>query len=114
MTLNDFPQNRLKIADSLRAALLGLALRTLGDDYLELVEGTAPSEQHLDSASWMTDEEEQADVAAKLDVLVREFEKGLAALGMRGVVYVASDGYLIDERRRIHTRLYGEAEGDRA
>jgi hypothetical protein len=114
MTLNDFPQGRLKVADSLRAALLGLVLRTLGDDYLELVEGTAPSEQRLDSANWMTDQEAQGDAAAKLDALIRDFEKGLAALGMRGVVYVASDGYLIDERHRIHGRLYGEAEGDRA
>jgi hypothetical protein len=114
MTLNDLSQPRLKVADSLRAALLGLVLRTLGDDYLEFVEGTAPSEQRLDSANWMTDEEAQGDAAAKLDALIRDFEKGLAALGMRGVVYVASDGYLIDERRNIHARLYGEAEGDRA
>jgi|EndMetStandDraft_5_1072996.scaffolds.fasta_scaffold02273_5 hypothetical protein len=112
MTFNDLPQNRLKVADSLRAALLGLVLKTLGDDYLEFVEGAAPSEQRVDCARWITDAEEQTDVAAKLDGLVRDFEAGLATLGMRSVVYIASDGYLIDERRRIHARLYGEAEGD--
>jgi hypothetical protein len=109
MTSNDAAQSRLKVADSLRAALLGLVLRTLGDDYLELVEGTAPSEQRLDQATWLTTEEE-AEVAAKLDALIREFQSGLAALGLRGVVYIASDGYLLDERRRIHARLYGESE----
>jgi hypothetical protein len=109
MTFNDGAQTRLKVADSLRAALLGLALRTLGDDYLELVEGTAPSEQRLDQATWLTAEEE-SEVAAKLDALTREFEAGLAALGLRGVVYIASDGYLLDERGRIHTRLYGDSK----
>jgi hypothetical protein len=110
MTFNDAAQHRLKVADSLRAALLGLALRTLGDDYLELVEGTAPSEQRLDQASWLTADEE-GEVATKLDALTREFEAGLAALGLRGVVYIASDGYLLDERSRIHARLYGESNG---
>jgi hypothetical protein len=111
MTFNDTAQNRLKVADSLRAALLGLALRTMGDDYLELVEGAAPSEQRLDHATWLT-EEEEGEVAAKLVALTREFEAGLAALGLRGVAYIASDGYLLDERRRIHARLYGESEGN--
>lgn len=110
MTFNDAAQNRLRIADSLRAALLGLALKMLGDDYLELVEGTAPSEQRLDRATWLTADEE-AEVATKLDALTQEFEAGLAALGLRGVVYIASDGYLLDERQRIHARLYGESEG---
>lgn len=114
MTLNDAAQNRLKVADSLRAALLGLVLKTLGDDYLELVKGAAPSEQRLDRASWLTPEEEQADVTAKLDTLMREFEVGLTALGMRGMVYIASDGYLLDEQHRIHTRLYGENDSDQA
>ena len=111
MTFNDAGPNRLKIADSLRAALLGLALKTLGDDYLELVEGTAPSEQRLDQASWLTADEE-GEVATKLDGLTREFEAGLAALGLRGVVYIASDGYLLDERRRIHARLYGDNDSN--
>ena len=112
MTFSDNAQHRLKVADSMRAALLGLVLKTLGDDYLELVEGAAPSEQRLDRASWLTGEEEEGEVASRLEALIREFEDELSALGLRGVVYIASDGYLLDERRRIHARLYGESDSN--
>ncbi len=113
MTLDDAAQSRLKVADTLRAALLGLVLKTLGDDYLELVEGAAPSEQRLDQATWLTADEED-EIAAKLDTLTRDFAAGLTALGLRGVVYIASDGYLLDERHQIHKRLYGTGETDQA
>jgi hypothetical protein len=109
MKLSDTNQGRLRIADSLRATLLGLILQSLGDDYLELADGTAPSEQRLDRAVWLTSEEAESGVAAKLDAAIATFEAQLAELGLRGVVHVASDGWLIDERQRIRARLYGEA-----
>jgi hypothetical protein len=109
MKLSDTNQGRLRIADSLRATLLGLILQSLGDDYLELADGTAPSEQRLDRAVWLTAEEAESGVAAKLDAAIATFEAQLAELGLRGVIHVASDGWLIDERQRIRARLYGEA-----
>jgi hypothetical protein len=109
MTSSDTNQGRLRIADSLRATLLGLILQSLGDDYLELADGTAPSEQRLDRASWLTAEELESGVAAKLEAAIEDFEARLAGLGLRGLVYVASDGWLIDERQRIRARLYGES-----
>jgi hypothetical protein len=110
MILSDTNQGRLRIADSLRATLLGLILQSLGDDYLELADGTAPSEQRLDRASWLKAEEVEGGVAAKLDAAIEAFEAQLAELGLRGMVYVASDGWLIDERQRMRARLYGETE----
>jgi len=109
MTFADLSQGRFKAADSMRAALLSLIAQTLGDDFLELVDGTAPSEQRLDCAIWLTPTDEQAGHQEKLDVLKREIEVTLAALGMRGHLYVASDATLLDERSRIRARLYGDS-----
>ena len=109
MILSDTNQGRLRIADSLRAALLGLILQSLGDDYLELTDGTAPSEQRLDRTIWLTADAVESGLSAKLDAAIEAFETQLAELGLRGMVYVASDGWLIDERQRIRARLYGEA-----
>jgi len=112
MVIDEFSQGRLKLADSLRATFLGLVLRTLGDDYLELTDGTAPSEQRLDRAVWMTEKEEATGLEAKLHAEIEQFQKRLADLGVRGAVFLASDASLLDERRKIRRRLYGEAEHD--
>jgi len=109
MTFADLSQGRFKAADSMRAALLSLIAQTMGDDFLELVDGTAPSEQRLDCASWLTPADEQAGHEEKIDALKREIEATLKALGMRGYLYVASDATLLDERSRIRSRLYGDS-----
>jgi len=109
MSLNNLNHGRFKAADSLRAALLSLISQSLGDDFLELVDCTAPSEQRLDSASWLTAAEEDAGQQEKLDELTREIRDRLAQLGMRGVLYLASDAALLDERNRIRARLYGDS-----
>ena len=112
MSLDELSHGRLKLADSLRATMLGMVLRTVGDDVLELTDGAAPSEQRLDRAVWMTDKE-QADgleAKAKLHEVIEAFQKRLAELGVRGMVYLASDGCLLDERRKVRLRLYGDSE----
>jgi hypothetical protein len=106
MTLSELSQVRFKLADSLRAVLLGLVARTLGDDFLELVDGTAPSEQRLDSAIWLTPAEE-AELETKLDALRNDVDERLTAMGLRGVLYIASDAALLEERSRVRTKLYG-------
>jgi hypothetical protein len=111
MSLGDINRPRYKTADSLRAALLSLVATTLGDDFLELVDGTAPSEQRLDKAFWLTPTEEEAGGREKLAAVLRELEKTLAELGMRGSVYVASDALLLDRRAGIRARLYGGEAG---
>ena len=109
MTFADLSQGRFKAADSMRAALLSLIAQTMGDDFLELVDGTAPSEQRLDCASWLTSADARAGHEEKIDALKREIEATLTALGMRGYLYIASDATLLDERSRIRSRLYGDS-----
>ena len=100
-------RNKSVKEDVLRAALLGLALRTYGDDFLELVDGAAPSEQALDASLWTTTLDEQRGVEAKLHDLMADLEKRLAEIGVRGLLIVASERYLRDEQQRIRERLYG-------
>jgi hypothetical protein len=109
MTSNDSGQGQLKAADSLRATLLSLIAKSLGDDFLELVEGTAPSEQRLDSAVWLTATEEGRGDQREVDELLSEMQARFAALGLRGMVFVASDRWLVEERHRIRARLYGSS-----
>jgi hypothetical protein len=101
------PSARLRAEDSLRATLLSLVLHAMGDDYLELVEGTAPSDQRLDSARWLTRQEERGGLDTELDELLCALDKRLGELGLRAMLYVASDGFLLGERRQIQSRLYG-------
>ena len=110
MSLDELSHGRLKLADSLRATMLGMVLRTVGDDVLELTDGTAPSEQRLDRAVWVTDKEQADGLEAKLHEAIEALQKRLAELGVRGMVYLASDGCLLDERRKVRLRLYGESE----
>ncbi len=93
--------------DSQRAALLGLGLRTLSDDFLELVDRTAPSEQALDASIWTTSLDDQRGSEEKLHNIISELQAQLEAIGMRGLLIVASERYLLDEQRRIRGRLYG-------
>jgi hypothetical protein len=98
----------------LRAALLSLIAQSLGDDFLELVEGTVPSEQRVDSAVWLTATDEGRGHQAELDELLSEIETRFAALGLHGMVFVASDEWLVQERHRIRARLYGPSMMPRA
>ena len=105
-------RKRLAKQDSQRAALLGLGLRTLGDDFLELVDQTAPSDQALDSSIWTTSLDEQRGVEEKLRNIISELHAQLEAIGMRGLLIVASERYLLDEQRRIRGRLYGTEDDE--
>lgn len=107
MTSHDSGQGQLKAADSLRATLLSLIMKSLGDDFLEFVEGTAPSEQRLDSGVWLTATEEGRGDQSQVDELVSEMQARFAAMGLRGMVFIASDRLLIEERHRVRARLYG-------
>jgi hypothetical protein len=100
--------------DMLRAALLGLALRTFSDDFLELLDGTAPSEQALDASLWTTSLDERRGVEEKLHNILADLETRLAEIGVRGMLIVASERYLLDEQRRIRERLYGPDETPKA
>lgn len=114
MILNSPPSGRIQAEDRLRATLLSLVMQALGDDYLELVDGVAPSEQRLDCARWLTPDEESGKLNAEIDELVRDLSRKLETLGLRAMLYIASDAHLIDERRHIRARLYGgetDAEG---
>lgn len=98
----------------MRAALLALVHASLGDDYLELVDGTAlPPEQCLDLSVWLSETDKKEGREDKLDDAVREFQAKLRALGLRGVLYVASEVALFTEIERIRNRLYGEAKDSR-
>lgn len=100
-------QDDIRREDSVRAALLGLALRTFADDYLELVDRSGPHKQALDASAWVTTSDEANGKEDKLQDLIAEFQDRLAAMGMRGLLVVASEDYLAEEQRRIRTRLYG-------
>ena len=112
MTFTEINQGRLKLADSLRATFLGMVLRVVGDDILELSDGAAPSEQRVDHAVWLTPVEQAAGIEDKLHQEIEAFQKCLAEFGVRGLVYLASDGALLDERGKARVRLYGETERD--
>lgn len=112
MILGSPPSGRIQAEDRLRATLLSLVLRALGDDYLELVDGAAPSDQRLDCARWLTPDQESGKLDAEIDAMVHDLSRKLEALGLRGMLYIASDAHLIDERRHIRDRLYGgETDG---
>ncbi len=100
-------KNKSAKEDMLRAALLGLALRTFGDDFLELLDETAPSHQALDASLWTTSLDERRGVEEKLHNIMADLEKHLSEIGVRGLLIVASERYLLDEQRRIRGRLYG-------
>jgi hypothetical protein len=112
MTFTEINQGRLKLADSLRATFLGMILRVVGDDILELADGAAPSEQRVDQAVWLTPAELADGLEAKIHQEVDAFQKRLAEFGVRGMVYLASDGALLDGRGKARVRLYGETERD--
>lgn len=95
----------------MRAALLGLALRTFGDDFLELVDRTGPHKQALDASTWLTPNDEASGTEEKLHMLIEEFQSRLQDIGMRGVLVVASEEWLVEEQRRIRERLYGSLNG---
>jgi hypothetical protein len=100
-------EQEIQREDSLRAALLALALRTFGDDYMELVDRTGPHQQALDASTWITRNDEESGLETKLQALVKRFNADLEAIGVRGYLIVASEEYLTDEQRRIRGRLYG-------
>jgi hypothetical protein len=107
-------KDKLVEEDAMRAALLNLALRTFGDDYLELVDGVAPRQQALDASLWTTSLDERRGVETKLHDIMADLEKRLAEIGVRGLLVVASERYLLDEQRRIRERLYGTNDGPSA
>ncbi len=104
-------KKKLARDDVMRAALLGLALRTFSDDFLELLDETAPSDQALDSSLWTTSLDEQRGVEEKLHGIIADLQKRLDEIGVRGLLIVASERYLLDEQRRIRERLYGTSDG---
>lgn len=106
MTVKDTEQE-IRREDSLRAALLGLALRTFGDDFLELVDRTGPHKQALDASTWVTPNDEASGRERQLHDLIEAFQAELKQIGMRGLLIVASEEWLADEQRRIRARLYG-------
>ena len=108
MENNEDAQTEILREDSLRATLLGLALRTFGDDFLELVDRTGPHKQALETALWTTaaDETEEKEVA--LRAIFETIQEELEELGMRGLLIIASEDKLLEEQRQIRKRLYGE------
>jgi hypothetical protein len=107
MDVKELSEGRFRRADNNRAALLGLVAQCLGDDFIELLDGTAPSEQRLDCASWITPREQEA-LEPQIEKLRKDLEERLAALGLNAVIYIASDSALSEEQGRIRARLYGD------
>ena len=107
MDVKELSEGRFRRADNNRAALLGLVAQCLGDDFIELLDGTAPSEQRLDCASWITPREQEA-LEPQIEKLRKDLQERLAVLGLNAVIYIASDSALSEEQGRIRARLYGD------
>lgn len=110
--MHDLGDEGLRKADEKRAVLLGFASQCMADDYLELVQGVAPSEQTLDRATLLSSNEK--DKEKVIDELLSGLERDLANLGLSALIYVASDSGLIEEQGRIQTRLHGVAGNGKA
>jgi hypothetical protein len=107
MDVKELSEGRFRRADNNRATLLGLVAQCLGDDFIELLDGTAPSEQRLDCASWITPREQEA-LEPQIEKLRKDLQERLTALGLNAVIYIASDSALQEEQGRIRARLYGD------
>jgi hypothetical protein len=100
-------RRELRAANGMRAALLGVTLQTLADEFTELVDGTSPAEQALDPMVFATDEEGEERLN-EIDAMIKALGEKLEALGCRAVLSVATDEFLAAERVRIAQRLYGD------
>lgn len=103
---NNDPSEVLR-EDSLRATLLNLALRTFGDDFLELVDRSGPHRQAVDASIWTTEDDDAAGKEGELHALIAALQRHLSAMGMRALLVVASEAKLLEEQREIRKRLYG-------
>lgn len=107
MRRGDEDQEEVLHEDSLRATLLNLALRTFGDDFLELVDRTGPHKQSVDASIWTTDADDAEGKETELHAVIAALQHKFTAMGMRAVLVVASEDKLMEEQRLIRKRLYG-------
>ena len=107
MRTGDEDEEEVLREDSLRATLLNLALRTFGDDFLELVDRTGPHKQALDASIWTTPDDDAEGKEVELHALIGALQKHLSVMGMRAILVVASEAKLLEEQRVIRKRLYG-------
>ena len=107
MRKRDDDQSEILREDSLRATLLNLALRTFGDDFLELVDRSGPHRQAVDASIWTTDADDAAGKEGELHAVIAALQKQLTSMGMRALLIVASEAKLLEEQRQIRKRLYG-------
>lgn len=107
-------QKQLAQEDNLRAALLAMVHAHLGDSYLELMDGASLApEQCLDVSAWLSETDKKDGREDELNAAVREFQAKLKALGLRGLLFVASEFALLTELERIRDRLYGDLKDSR-
>lgn len=101
-------RREVRAANGMRAALLGVTLQTLGDEFTELVDGTSPAEQALDPMVFTTGDEGEERLR-EIEAAIKALGERLEALGCRAVLSLATDEFLAEERVRIAQRLYGES-----
>jgi hypothetical protein len=90
----------MRHADLRQAALLKLALGSLGDDVLALASGTEISEDVLHAAVW--DKQGSKDTE-EIEQLLATLRETLEKLECRALLFLASESYLRFEAEGVQT-----------
>lgn len=94
MDLNVNATRRLERARIEQAKLISLAQQSLADDLVPLVAGGNFSDDTLDSAIWHVGGEDGK--AVELDALIKDMRMRFEALGVRALLFAATEKYLAD------------------
>jgi hypothetical protein len=82
----------MKRQDLQHARLVALALRSISEDLAPLVNGSELSEDPLDAGVWLTEHEQQSSEA--INEQLAQLRQTLEQLGLRALVFIASEDYL--------------------
>ena len=92
----DARQAEMKRLDLQQGRLIELALGSIAKDLVPLVSGAELSEDPLDAAIWVGDDERQKSDA--IHGQLAQLRQTLEELGLRALVFIASDQYLSKPR----------------